>query len=241
MNKVQDTIGELRHLQDKLPTTIALIEELIQQNQQMHGVLRDENQRLKIEIQKEQEEKEKLRASERARSEELRKQVKGRESERENLVALEAKLAQQQQKCAGLDKQLQDALLEKTEALGRSKIIQEQLDNTESDNANLKRQLSEQREVVDQIKDANATRQAMMQAQNKSLAEQTDKALAARTAEDIKDEQLKLEVMQLRQSMKIMKEILSKSNIDANTKQELESAMATRPGKAEGLKHKIKF
>ena len=241
MNKVQATIGELRQLQDKLPTTIALIEELIQQNQQMHGVLRDENQRLKIEIQKEQEEKEKLRASERARSEELRKQVKGRESERENLVALEAKLAQQQQKCAGLDKQLQDALLEKTEALGRSKIIQEQLDNTESDNANLKRQLSEQREVVDQIKDANATRQAMMQAQNKSLAEQTDKALAARTAEDIKDEQLKLEVMQLRQSMKIMKEILTKSNIDANTKQELESAMATRPGKAEGLKHKIKF
>lgn len=241
MNKVQDTIGELRHLQDKLPTTIALIEELIQQNQQMHGVLRDENQRLKIEIQKEQAEKEKLRASERARRQQLEESVAGRESERQNLVALEAKLAQAQQKRAELDKQLQDALLEKSEALGSSKIIREQLDNTESENASLKRKLTEQKEVVDQIKDANATRQAMMQAQNKSLAEQTDKALAARTAEDIKDEQLKLEVMQLRQSMKIMKEILSKSNIDANTKQELESAMVTRPGKAEGLKHKIKF
>ena len=143
MNKVQDTIGELRHLQDKLPTTIALIEELIQQNQQMHGVLRDENQRLKIEIQKEQQEKEKLRASERARRQQLEESVAGRESERQNLVALEAKLAQAQQKRAELDKQLQDALLEKSEALGSSKIIREQLDNTEQKLASVSRKLEE--------------------------------------------------------------------------------------------------
>ena len=241
MNKVQDTIGELRRLQDKLPTTIIIIENLLQQNEQMHGVLKNENERLRLEIQKEQEAKEKLKASEHERREELKQELKGRESEKENIVALQAKLAQEQQKCAKLTKEVEDAQLEESTAKGRANIIEEQLNNTQSENASLKRQLEEQKEVVKQIKDSDATRQALMKAQNKELAEQTDKAQAARRAEDLTNEDLKLKVMQLEQSMKIMREILSKSNIDANTRQELESAMTTKQRAPDGLKQKIKF
>lgn len=241
MDKVQATIGVLRHLQDELPNTIIIVEKLLQQNEQMHGVLQDENERLKIEIQKEQEAKQKLKASEQARRGELKSALKGRESEKENIVALEAKLAREQEKCAQLAKEVEDAQLEKSEAKGRANIIEEQLNNTQSENASLKRQLEEQKEVVAQIKDNDASRRTLLQAQNKQLAEQTDKAQAARRAEDITNEDLKLQVMQLQQSMKIMREILSKSSIDANTRAELESAMTTKQRAPDGLKQKIKF
>ena len=105
----------------------------------------------------------------------------------------------------------------------------------------IQRQLAQQKELVDDMKKADASRLSLVQEQNKELAEQTDKAQSARRAEDITNEDLKLKVMQLKQSMKIMREILSKSSIDANTRSELESAMSTKERKPDGLTHKIKF
>ena len=236
MDKVKATIGVLRHLEDELPNTILIVEKLLQQNENMHGVLKNENERLRLEIQKEQEAKEKLKASERARTSQLEQTLAGRESEKQNIVELESKLA-----CAELRKELQDAQLEKSEAVGRAKIIEEQLNNQEAENGSIQRQLAQQKELVDDMKKADASRLALVQEQNKELAEQTDKAQSARRAEDITNEDLKLKVMQLKQSMKIMREILSKSSIDANTRSELESAMSTKERKPDGLTHKIKF
>ncbi len=241
MDKVKATIGVLRHLEDELPNTILIVEKLLQQNENMHGVLKNENERLRLEIQKEQEAKEKLKASERARTSQLEQTLAGRESEKQNIVELESKLAMAEKQCAELRKELQDAQLEKSEAVGRAKIIEEQLNNQEAENGSIQRQLAQQKELVDDMKKADASRLALVQEQNKELAEQTDKAQSARRAEDITNEDLKLKVMQLKQSMKIMREILSKSSIDANTRSELESAMSTKERKPDGLTHKIKF
>jgi chromosome segregation ATPase len=242
IRRVNDTIGVLERVKDALPNAIGIIENLMQQNQAMHGVMKQENLRLREEIRLAGEEKEKLQQSEKARRKALDEEIKGRETDSVALSELESRFGQLKEKCARITKEKRDAELEKASAKAQTNIVQEQLGNALKDNDKLQRQLDAAQDIENQVK-ANATnKQALLEQQAREMAEQTDTAQSAKRKDDVELENLKLQLVGLTSMVKILKNILNNSpNIDENTRKQLLGAMATNEPKGDGLKHKIKF
>jgi len=240
--QVRKTVGVLQALHDDLPKAIRIIEGLLQQNVQMHESLNQENQMLRQKLQANQEISQKLRESEASRRKELEGELKGRESDKLNQVALETKLRQAEEKIASLKQQKEKAMLETAEAKASSKIGEEQISNIMEKNNQLQRELSESQQVVADVRQNATNRQTLLIEQEKELAAQTDTAQTAKNAANVEVQELKLELEKLKANIRSFKGLVTSSaGIDDQTRQNLQSAISTSERKPDGLKHKIKF
>lgn len=235
-------VKTLECLRDKLNPTIKIIEQMFQKNEQMHNLLRTENERLKAEVAEASEQHEKLVMSENERHAALRKALQGRESEKQDLSALAAELRAEQAKVAQKDEKIDKMRLEYTEAKAIEKVANEQIENLQNENEKLRAEIRQSADISDAVKKDNAVRMASLLSQNKDLAKQTDNAQAGARDEDAELQELKLELSTLKSNMKIIKRQLDKTeNIDPVLKQELNSALNTADRTPDGLKNKIKF
>lgn len=239
---ITGVVKTLECLRDKLNPTIKIIEQLFQKNEQMHNLLRTENERLKAEVTEATEQHQKLVMSEKERHEALQKALRGRESQEEDLSAKAAELRVEQGKSSQLQEKIDKMRLEYTEAKTLQDLNKEQILNLETENQKLRVEIRQSAEISDAVKKDNAARMASMLSQNKDLAEQTDNAQAGARDEDAELQQLKLELSTLKSSMLIIKKQLDRDgNANPELRRQLDSALSTADRTPDGLKNKIKF
>ena len=240
--KVRKTIGVLGSIRDVLPETIQTIQALMMQNDSMHSVLLAENAKLKLTLKQEMEAKQKLRESETAREKQLEKTLRGREGEKENLLAVTDKLNLAQRENARLQKDKEKAALETAEARAINKLDAEKLNAYEDDNAKLKRELGQAKQVIEDVKKNAANRQALMLTQEKELAAETDSAQSGKRKDDAELQVLKMQVQELKGTIMTLKNILaSDKEIGPEVRAQMNSAISTSARAADGVTNKIKF
>ena len=243
VEKIKKTVGVLETLQDALGPAIIIIENMMQQNQEMHQSLRMENERLKTEINEVREEKQKLKESEKARKAALRTQLNGREEDKSRVLAMQSEVNNIKEKLKVQIQKKTDALLEAKEARAEAVILKEELKEANEATRKTEMQLEASREIQKQIKDDAAARTAMMTEEQREMAKQTDTAQTAKRKDDVELEGLKLQVAELKQNMMILRNILENPNtaIDENTRKQLQEALKTSAPKSKMLSNKIKF
>tara|TARA_E500000331_G_scaffold154945_1_gene150493 strand:+ start:647 stop:1381 length:735 start_codon:yes stop_codon:yes gene_type:complete len=240
--KVRKTIGVLGSIRDVLPETIQTIQALMMQNDSMHSVLLAENAKLKLTLKQEMEAKQKLRESEKAREKQLKDTLKGREGEKEELLAVSDKLNLAQREIARIEKDKEAAALETAEARAITKVQEEKLNAYEDDNAKLKRELSQAKQVIEDVKKNAANRQALMLTQEKELAAETDSAQSGKRKDDAELQVLKMQVQELKGTIQTLKNILaSDKEIGPEVRAQMNSAISTSARTADGVTNKIKF
>ena len=239
---INDTVGILDELAGRIPRAVGIIKGLLEQNREFHDTIHRENDRLRMEIREVQEEKKKLKESEKARSDMLKTQVKGREDGEAINARLRTELNQKQDMVTKLERQKQDAVREKKQAMMTTKIVQEELNNTNEELKKTQIQLDSAKEIEKQIKSNAANQQTLMVEQQRTLAAQTDSAQSKARREDVELGALKLEVAQLKENMNLVRQILTNNpNIDENTRRQVKQALDTSEPKAKMLSNKIKF
>ena len=241
-DKVRKTVSVLGSIRDVLPETIQTIQALMMQNNSMHSVLKNENARLHRELQQELDIKRKLKESEAAREKQLANTLRGREGEKEEMLAVSDKLNIAQREIARLTEQKEKAALETAQARAINKLDQEKLQGYMDENQKLKRELSGSQEVIENVKKNAASRQALLLSQEKELAAETDSAQSGKRDDDAELTVLKMRVEELKGTIRTLKNIVDRPEaVGPEVRAEMNSAISTSARKPDGVTNKIKF